>query len=165
MRVYGIWIKIFKDKSFKSTRIPSYLNKKSFFNLLTAKITFLFTPKSSDPKFHCHVCTSEETFLRIFNQRRTPGFLQNFTPTKKWKISKNHPQQSMADLFIENVKNYKSVAIATAKNYQQDEIGLISKFLIENDHANDGHDISINDLSNSQWFNIEFDDFEPKVRI
>ncbi len=89
--------------------------------------------------------------------------MQNFTPTKKWKISKTHSQQSMADLFIENVKNYKSVAIATAKNYQQDEIGLISEFLTENDHGND--DNSVNDLRNNQWFNIEFDLFEPKVRI
>ena len=91
--------------------------------------------------------------------------MEDFRPTRKWKISKTHPQQSMANLFIENVKNYRSVAIATAKNYQQDEIGLISKFLKENDHANDRHYISVNDLRNNQWFNIEFDLVEPKVRI
>jgi len=91
--------------------------------------------------------------------------LEDFRPTRKWKIIKNHPQQSMANLFIENVKNYKSVAISTAKNYQQDEIGSISKFLTENGHGNDKHDIAVNELRNNQWFKIEFDLFEPKVRI
>ena len=122
---------------------------------------FIFKPfhtQSNNPYFHCHICTSEQTYLRIFNQHKLSIPWHKFKPTRNWKIRNNEMQQkNMADLYEENVLNYKSHASRTAMKYQQEEIAAIME--IKRKCSITPH------LEDDEWFSFEFDVFEPKVRI
>jgi hypothetical protein len=130
----------------------------------TAILSFHTGYWASSPHFHCHVCTSLSTYLRIFDMLKNSS-VEKVKPTKNWKIIRNtsasaashSSHQSMADLYVENVLDYKSQKLKTSREFQLKEIDQINNL----NPAMLPH----SPFPTNNCFNIQFDLVEPKLRF